>query len=174
MSSHPLLAAILISAFATFLPIDPAEAISRVGGGKLESAPLGFVATAPSEYPRDVPIGDKNLRLWSNRFFAGDPKSSGESFIELRTYGDEFSNFTTLNRSATAGSFAKMTWVRSLSPADPCIDVYERTTADVSAFALVWGPGRGVIILGGVSSYARSAIDEIVQSLHLKPGSCEW
>lgn len=150
-----------------------AHAISRSGGGKLESVDLGFEAKAPTVYTRPNSMTDAGLRLWSDTLFGFSFEISAESFIELRNLQTEFPQLAQSDRVETGTAFSKIAWVRS-AHSEACIDVYRRESKTVTATILVWGPGRGVVILGGVSVTAKTAIDEIVQTLRLSPGSCGW
>ncbi len=98
---------------------------------------------------------------------------SAESFLELRDYKSEFQELDSLDRKDTAAGFAKQSWLKGPQP-DPCVDRYQRDSATVTAIALVWGSGRGIVVLGGTSQAAKDAIDEIANGLVLTSGSCGW
>jgi len=149
-----------------------AGAISRSGGGKLESFELGFEAETPREYARANPLRDHGLRLWSDTIF-GSSTFSAESFIELRTVESEFPEIAKLNRTGVEAEFSKLGWKR-IASSDPCVDSYRNVSSSVAATVLLWGPGRGLVILGGLSQPAKNGVDEIISTLELTPGSCAW
>lgn len=150
----------------------PAMAISRSGGGKLESADLGFSASAPEAYPRANPISNQGLRLWSGMDFGGSD-ALANSFLEIRAFGGEFSNLISANRSATSIEFSRIGWLKN-AHSDLCIDVFERDSATIHSVAIIWGSGRGIIVLGGLSKLAKDSVDEIVSTVTLLPKSCGW
>ncbi len=156
----------------TFAAIS-AHAISRSGGGKLESAELGFVADTPEKYPRSSALVNQGLRLWSDFVISGVIGTTAEAFVELRTIESEFPDLSKSTRSGTHALFTTIQWTAKTHP-DACVDVYERKSATVTSVAVVWGPGRGIIVLGGVSQIATKAIGEIVTTLRLTPGACAW
>lgn len=149
------------------------QAISRSGGGKIESRELGFTADAPATYARTNPVENSGLRLWSNTFLPGSPGFSPDAFIELRDYSSEFSQLATSDRVQTSDEFARLGWTKT-THMNACVDVYSRSSTNVTSVAIVWGPRRGMVVLGGVSSEATTAIDEIVRTLSLESGACAW
>lgn len=156
----------------TFVAVS-AGAISRSGGGRLKSTELGFETVAPETFVRSNPVANAGLRLWSNEYMPGGPVFSADSYLEVRDYKSEFSELEKLDRTDTASGFAKQSWIKGPQP-DPCVDRYQRDSATVTAVALVWGSGRGIVILGGTSVAAKDAIDEIANGLVLTSGSCGW
>lgn len=73
----------------------------------------------------------------------------------------------------TSNEFAKLGWTKT-THLNACVDVYSRSSTNVTSVSLVWGPGRGIVVLGGVSVEATTAIDEIVKTLNLESGACGW
>ncbi len=128
---------------------------------------------APESFVRSNPIAKAGLRLWSNEYRPGGPVFSADSFLEVRDYKSEFAELELLNRKDTESGFAMQSWLKGPQP-DPCVDRYQRDSATVTAVALVWGSGRGIVVLGGTSQAAKDAIDEIANGLVLTTGSCGW
>lgn len=149
-----------------------AHGISRSGGGKMESFELGFEADIPANYPRVNPVVNRGLRLWSGVTY-GTPTISADSFVELREFESEFPELSTFGRTAVSDKFSDLTWTRIKHPA-PCLEVFEKKTATVRSVVVLWGPGRGVVILSGRKPSSESAMDEIINSISLSPGSCQW
>lgn len=149
-----------------------AHGISRSGGGKMESFELGFEADIPANYPRVNPVVNRGLRLWSGVTY-GTPTISADSFVELREFEIEFPELSTFDRPTVTDKFADLTWTRIKSPAT-CLEAFEKKTATVHSVVVLWGPGRGVVILSGRKPSSESAMNEIIGSISLSPGSCQW
>lgn len=163
----------LVASAVALMTTLSAHAISRSGGGKLESAELGFIAETPEPYTRPNPLVNDGLRLWSDFVLSGGIGMSAESFVELRTIESEFPDLAKATRKGTHDMFAAIQWI-SKTHLDSCVDVYERKSSTVTSVAVTWAPGRGIVVLGGVSRVAVKAIDEVVATLRLTPGACGW
>jgi hypothetical protein len=153
--------------------------ISRVGTARIGDEKLGFEASVPKDltYQRKV---DGGVQLAGLIFApAGSALLNGavpveRSVVQVLNFATEFEEFAKLTRAELgevlgARGFAKQ------SSSNTCIDRYTKLIGTAETRFAVWGQGRGLALaLRPARPTLKQAVDNMLDSIVLTEGSCQW
>ncbi len=153
-----------------FISTPLCHAIGRTGnGGSVADFTDGFQADVPANYQAglDRNIPNEGLMITDPFGLRFNPSS-----IQFRKFSVEFANLAQLTRAEISNYFTNNNW-RKFRVENSCIEVFKITNSTASNVAAVWGPTRGVVILGTAPELETQLIG-IAKSIELKDGACSW
>jgi len=146
-------------------------AVSRVGGGKIQSHFSGFelVMTAPFDKLQDYQGG-----IVANGPNTFSPQlGMFRQFIEISEFSDEFKDAVLLSKNELVDRMSKSKWIE-VPASITCAVELRQDHGNVAASLVTWGQGRGFVIKGPRSPQVERTIQAILKSVKTINGACTW
>ncbi len=157
-----------------------AQAISRVGNAHIGDPALGFLVEASENFAlktfEDV---ETEAVLQSKRQvirFRDDRPQRGYVRVEIHHFSTAFASQVESSREEIPewlGEWEDVEWTK-VATEDGCIDAYRMTNDTAHAAILMWGVGKGLLLVGERSNYSAEEIGRWIQTLELEEGACAW
>lgn len=149
-----------------------ANAVSRVGGGKIRSNSSGFETAVPESFALIEVSTENSLRA------SGPPVVTRESgitrqYVEIVEFNQEFPDAVNLSEQELQSRFSKSGWTATHID-ERCALAISSSNGQVTARIVTWGSGRGVVLKGPDLPGVQDAMTELLTNLKLDTGACAW
>jgi len=147
------------------------HAVSRVGGGKIQSHTSGFELTVPAPFD--------DLQTYQQGIVARGPSTISpqlgmiRQFIEISEFSGEFKDAVLLSKSELVDRMSKSKWLE-VPASISCAVELRLGSGNVAASLVTWGQGRGFVIKGPRSPQVERTIQAILKSVKTIHGACTW
>lgn len=163
-------------AIGMLLYVSTAQAVSQVGGGKVQNAAEGFSFDIPSQFSLGVAVfKNDGIQLRAPQTITGIifGHSINSDPINIYMLQTSFPSLTSSARQDVQAFFAQKGWAKIVS-AEVCVEAAQVVHETSISTTLAWGNGNGVVIVVPNTSVGRTALTTMLNSLQLLPGACAW
>ena len=149
-----------------------AQAVSRIGGGKIQSVRSGFEMNISGLF-KIADIQNDSVRCLRPVSInqRGLTSSMGTQFFEISEFSNEFADATSLSAEKIVARFEKSGWKKISSPS--CQVVMKLHTNGAIAYLATWGSGKGFVMKGTPTAQTEQVMREALTSLTIS-GGCSW
>jgi hypothetical protein len=146
-------------------------AVSRVGGGKIQSHFSGFELTITAPFDKLLDYQGGIVANGPNTF--SPQLGIFRQFIEVSEFSSEFPDAIHLDKKSLTDRLSKSNWVENPSSISCAVEL-RQNHASVIAYLVTWGEGKGFVIKGPRSPQVETAMRAILASLKIENGACTW
>ena len=147
----------VLSGFLGFASLG--NAVSRVGGGKIQSMKSGFeLSVAPLFKTADVPQETVRCLGPIGMIQQGFQVNMGIQYFEVAEFSNEFSDATNLSKQDLVARFSKSEWKEIYS--SECPLTMKLKNEAVTAYFVTWGNGKGFVMKGTTTSLTEQTRSE--------------
>jgi hypothetical protein len=148
------------------------HAVSRVGGGKIQSLESGFEFSIDSAFKTSQVTEDSVQCLGPVGIIRQETTvSAGTQYFEVSEFRTEFPDATALTKKELIARFEKSNWQAAQSQA--CELVLRSYSPGIVAYIVTWGSGKGFVIKGTDSADTQRAIQKAFETLKVT-SECQW
>lgn len=163
---------ILTVTVALFFTASFAGAVSRIGGGKIQSVSSGFEMNVNLLFsPADIQNDSVRCLGPISVIQRGANATMGTQYFEVSEFAREFPDATSANSQELITRFEKSGW--KAQPSENCNTVLRLRTDGAVAYIVTWGSGKGFVMKGTPTAQTEQAMREALLSLKIN-GGCAW
>lgn len=151
---------------------DLSGAVSRVGGGKVSSQSSGFQMQVPPHFSNLKSIGNAAVRAEGPAVYKSGIGVTSQ-FVDITEFQSEFPDLTDYRREQIQQRLSESRW-QEVSSHQDCALIMKSTNSQIVAIIATWGKGKGFVLKGPRLSEVDRAMQEMLSTLTLEPGSCAW
>lgn len=148
------------------------HAVSRVGGGKIQSQLSDFEMELPAEYQVLQQVGVEQVMARGPIMY-----SANGGYIDLKIFISEFvhyfKNIQHLNPEDLTKWMAQANW-QEFATADHCVRGFKQTNNTLASYVFTWGSGKGFVLNMANVSVSDTTVQQMLSTLRLAPGACSW
>jgi len=170
---------ILLILLCGFVTGPYSHAISRVGNGYVIDEISEFVAELPKTIIESRSLPDNGIVLYLNPGLGDllqthEFQMNGPKVLEINTFSAKYPDLVSLSKENIRERLLQgpLSWTE-LAASD-CALAFSVTTQTAVNMVILWGNGKGIVLVGPRSSSVQNAVLQIWQTLSLKPGACAW
>ncbi|WP_413586244.1 hypothetical protein [Bdellovibrio sp. HCB274] len=160
---------LLILLTTTWAPLS--GAVSRVGGGKINSLSSGFEMDAPESFLNIKATGRDSVRAEGPPTYVMG-RGVMTQFIDIGEFRNEFPDFVDYSANDIQSRLERSAW--SVVSNSDCILIMKSNDPQITAYIATWGLGKGFVLKGRSLPDVDKAMTGFINSLVLTPGSCAW
>ena len=161
-----------------FLASDQGYAIFRIGNAYMGSSDLGFTASVIQPFQFVKETADDGAVLGAS---AASTPSSGATIV-IKPLDKVTPRFNAMSREEFRAVFNSANYVRLSgpiptglgSPKSACVEATVGRDGTHIIGVAHWGGGKGVVFAGPGNSMVYQAITQMLTSIELDEGACEW
>lgn len=146
------------------------NAVSRVGGGKIQGSKSEFEMTIPYPFIQFDSYASNALRVSGPPAFT-PAGGAFRQYIDIVEFSDEFSNLNISSRDELLQYFISRNWE---NVSTDCSLHFIRDSGNVVAQITIWGTGKGVALKGISTADIATAMMTTTKSLTRPTGECSW
>ncbi len=151
---------------------DPSGAVSRVGGGKVRSQSSGFEMLTPKHFAHLKDIGAKAVRAEGPAVYISGHGVTNQ-FVDITEFRSDFSDLASMTRKELHARLSGSRWTELSDPLD-CVLIMKNNNPQITAIIATWGNGKGFVLKGRNLPDVNTAMQEMLTTLSIEPGSCAW
>lgn len=151
---------------------DPSGAVSRVGGGKVRSQSSGFEMQTPQYFAQLKDIGTQAVRAEGPAVYISG-RGVTNQFVDITEFRSDFPDLVSMNRAEIRQRLEASRW-QELPASQGCVLVMKNANPQIAAVIATWGNGKGFVLKGRNLPDVNTAMQEMLTTLSIEPGSCAW
>ncbi len=148
-----------------------ARAVSRVGGGKINSLSSEFEMVIPQAFMNLSATGSQSVRAEGPPVYVLG-RGVTQQFVDVTEFKDEFADFTNYSALEIRDTLEQSSW-RVVSE-NGCALIMKNNDPRIVAYIGTWGAGKGFVLKGYNLPGVDQAMIDLLGSLKITPGSCAW
>lgn len=148
-------------------------AVSRVGGGKVQSQSSGFEMSVPLGYDRVESYGIDAVIAKGPQAYIRN-QGVVELFVRIAEFEREFPDAKKMTAPELSQRFTLAGWQQVTEFNFPCVLIFTRNQGSLVSYIATWGAGKGFVLNGPAMDSVDISMREMLGTLKLEAGSCSW